>query len=83
MTSSIRSLPVASMTKPTGYTVTVDAQVLWVLLRCYGSTCCTDRVSKYGHTKAEDHKVSKVWSQWSSQLDEDGYSKYTWENDND
>lgn len=66
------------MSKPTGYEVTIPAEVLWVLLRTFGNTCSTDRREKYKHDREMDIRVSKAWSSYDHQLRLDGFPKYTW-----
>jgi len=67
--------------RPASYEVTIKAEELWLLLRCFGSTSASDRINKYRHSKELDMRTSKAWSLMRDQLDKDGFPKFEWSED--
>ena len=59
--------------KPTGYTVTIDAETLVLLLSVFGSTSPSDRIHLYGHSKSIDDRASLFYSRSRARLKMDGY----------
>ena len=70
-----------SSIKPTGYQVEIEADVFWVLMRCFGKSCARERKENFGHSDELDRKAAKVWSTFNRQLQQDGYPAFDWEND--
>ena len=64
------------MTKPTGYTVTISADVLALFIKVYGHTSCTERMEYHQHTLELDRKTSNIWSEWRDKLMKDGNYDY-------
>lgn len=59
--------------KPTGYTVTIDAETLVLLLSVFGNTCPSNRIALHGHSKSIDDRASVFYSRSRARLRMDGY----------
>ena len=61
-----------SKLKPTGYIITVEADVFYALIRTQGNTSQTQRREWFGISDELDHRLYGFWSRAQDKLKEDG-----------
>jgi len=59
--------------RPTGYTITMSPEVLYIWMRCFGKTCSSDRIERFNVTKESNTKAQTLYQEVYSKLVADNY----------